>query len=162
MSRAAPSEPGAPSEGPSFEDAMTQLEALVARLEDGDLELESSIWTPERLQETQDRVRATGRRWVVALASDPDGQACGFSEVALTSPTAVHAQVGGTLVLPGHRGRRLGLALKLATHRRLMEIAPDCRTAATSNAGVNAPMNAVNERLGYRVVERALDVQKSL
>jgi hypothetical protein len=27
---------------------------------------------------------------------------------------------------------------------------------------VNAPMNAVNERMGYRVVERCLDVQKQL
>ena len=32
----------------------------------------------------------------------------------------------------------------------------------TTNAGDNAAMNAVNEQLGYRVVERALDVQKRL
>jgi hypothetical protein len=32
----------------------------------------------------------------------------------------------------------------------------------TSNAGVNASMNAVNEQMGYRVVERCLDVQKKI
>ena len=138
------------------------LSALLDEVPHGELDLESSLWTPERLRATQERVRTTGRRWVVALAWDRDGQACGFSEVSLTTPTAVWGQVGSTLVLPGHRGRRLGLALKLATHRRLLEIAPQCEKVATSNAGLNAPMNAVNERMGYRVVERALDVQKSL
>ena len=65
-------------------------------------------------------------------------------------------------MLPGHRGHRLGLAMKLATHRRLVELFPACGYVETGNAGVNAAMNAVNERLGYRVVERCLDVQKRL
>ena len=64
--------------------------------------------------------------------------------------------------MPGHRGHRLGLAMKLATHRRLAELFPSCAYVETGNAGVNAAMNAVNERLGYRVVERCLDVQKRL
>ena len=37
-----------------------------------------------------------------------------------------------------------------------------CAYVETGNAGVNAAMNSVNERLGYRVVERCLDVQKRL
>jgi hypothetical protein len=32
----------------------------------------------------------------------------------------------------------------------------------TGNADVNAPMNAVNDALGYRVVERALELRKEL
>ena len=52
--------------------------------------------------------------------------------------------------------------MKLATHRRLVELFPSCAYVETGNAGVNAAMNAVNERLGYRVVERCLDVQKRL
>jgi hypothetical protein len=39
---------------------------------------------------------------------------------------------------------------------------PDCRLLLTGNAGVNVAMNAVNDRLGYREVERCVEVQKEL
>ena len=39
---------------------------------------------------------------------------------------------------------------------------PDCRYVFTANAGVNAPMNAVNDALGFRDVERALEMQRRL
>ena len=37
---------------------------------------------------------------------------------------------------------------------------PECRIVATDNADANAQMNAVNERMGYRLVEQLLEVQK--
>jgi hypothetical protein len=37
---------------------------------------------------------------------------------------------------------------------------PECRIVATGNADVNAHMNAVNERMGYRLVEQMLEFQK--
>jgi len=66
-------------------------------------------------------------------------------------------------VLPAHRGCRLGLALKLATHRRLLDLRRDgevaCTHVETENATVNRAMNDVNDRLGYRRVETALELQ---
>jgi len=99
---------------------------------------------------------------VIAVAIAPDGTLCGFSDLRINRSSPSHASVGGTLVLPAHRGHRLGLAMKLATHRRLVELFPDCAHVETGNAGVNAAMNAVNSQMGYRVVERCLDVQKRL
>ena len=55
----------------------------------------------------------------------------------------------GTIVAPEHRGHRLGLAIKLANHRQLRAHFPSCRVLVTGNADVNAPMNAVNEALGF-------------
>ena len=66
------------------------------------------------------------------------------------------------MVLPGHRGHALGLALKLATHEALMAAEPQCRLVTTNNADANAQMNAVNDQLGYRLVEQQLEVQKTL
>ena len=63
-------------------------------------------------------------------------------------------------MLPGHRGHSLGLALKLANHRALMAALPACEFVRTSNAEVNSHMNAVNERMGYRLVEDVIEVQK--
>lgn len=52
--------------------------------------------------------------------------------------------------------------MKLLTHRRLLERHPGCAYVETGNAGVNAAMSSVNLKLGYRLVERCLDVQKRL
>ncbi|WP_244929888.1 GNAT family N-acetyltransferase [Nocardioides sp. W7] len=136
------------------------LSSFMTMVPSGDLDLEAAAWTPARLAEHEERTAAAGRAWLVAVGVAPDGRLAGFTELGVTRADPRLAIVGGTLVLPEHRGHRLGLGLKLATHRRLLELFPACPVVVTTNAGVNAPMNAVNEALGYRVVERCLDVQK--
>ena len=66
------------------------------------------------------------------------------------------------MVMPEARGHRLGLGMKLATHRALRAAYPACTAVVTSNADVNDHMNAVNEALGYRVLEQLLEYQKRL
>ena len=144
------------------DDFCTLLEAFLGEVPTGDLDLRRTRWTRERLRENEDRAIAVGRLRVMAVAVAPDGHLCGFSDLGIDRADPRHASVGGTLVMPGHRGHRLGLAMKLATHRRLLELFPKCAYVETGNAGVNAAMNGVNERLGYRVVERCLDVQRTL
>ena len=68
----------------------------------------------------------------------------------------------GTLVSPEHRGHALGLAVKLANHRQIRAMFPDCRVLITGNADVNAAMNKVNDALGYREVERCVEMQKAI
>lgn len=144
------------------EDFCSLLSVFLGEVPTGDLDLRRMSWTRERLRSGEDRAITIGRLMVMAVAVAPDGRLCGFSDVRLDRADPRHAAVGGTLVLPGHRGHRLGLAMKLATHRRLLELFPRCGYVETGNAGVNAAMNDVNARLGYQVVERALDVQKRL
>ncbi|MDN4173766.1 GNAT family N-acetyltransferase [Nocardioides sp. SOB77] len=138
------------------------LSVFSSMVPSGDLELGETTWTAERLHATEERFLETGRTWIGALALTPGGTACGFTELSVHDVDPRHAEVGGTLVLPEHRGHRLGLAMKLRSHRRVRELFPACAHVETGNAGVNAPMNAVNEAMGYRVVERALDVQKKV
>jgi RimJ/RimL family protein N-acetyltransferase len=138
------------------------LSAFLGEVPTGDLDLREAEWTPARLRENEARAIASGRCQVIAVALAPDGSLVGCSDVSVHRADPRHAAVGGTLVLPGHRGHRLGLAMKLLTHRRVAELFAECGYIETGNAGVNAPMNRVNERMGYRVVERCLDVQKRL
>ena len=56
-----------------------------------------------------------------------------------------------TLVLPAHRGSRLGLAVKLANLDALAGAAPAVRRITTGNAAVNDPMIAVNDMKGFSV-----------
>lgn len=144
------------------DDYCALLSAFITSIPLGDLDLEDARWTPERLREGEERALAAGRIQVMAVAIAPDGHLCGFSDLRVNTSSPDHAGVGGTLVLPGHRGHRLGLGMKLLTHRRALERFPTCAYVETGNAGVNSWMNAVNDQLGYRVVERCLDVQKVL
>jgi hypothetical protein len=84
----------------------------------------------------------------------------GYTDVNVARAQITQGSVGITFVLPSHRGHSLGLAVKLATHRALVAALPECELVRTTNADVNAHMNAVNERLGYRQVEDMLEVQK--
>ncbi len=126
----------------------------------GELDLEASEWSPERVRGAEQRQVDTGRHVQTAMAIAPDGSVAGVSDVRVDDNDHEHAQVGITLVDPAHRGHRLGLALKLATHDLAVATYPRLRTVDTSNAEVNTWMNAVNEALGYRTIETLLELQK--
>ena len=54
-------------------------------------------------------------------------------------------------MLPQHRGRRLGLLVKIEMMRVLAVREPQARRIVVRNAGANEHMVAINEQLGYRV-----------
>ena len=128
----------------------------------GDLDMETSEWSPERVRAAERRQRDTGRHVLTAIAVAPDGEVAGISDVRVDDTDHEHGQVGITIVDPRHRGHRLGLALKVATHDLALASYPGLVTLDTSNAEVNTHMNAVNEALGYRTIETLLELQKKL
>ena len=144
-----------------MDDLARAISTFFSMVPTGDLALEDGEWTPERLRENEER-GAERTRTFAAAAIAPDGELVGFSglNVSLAKPT--QAGVGITFVLPEHRGHSLGLAVKLANHRALMAAVPECEFVRTTNADVNVHMNAVNEQMGYRLVEDLLEVQKTL
>lgn len=135
---------------------------LISQIPVGALELEDSEWTPERIRAAERRARDIGRHVLTALAIAPDGTVAGSSDVRVNEADPTHGQVGVTLVDPAHRGHRLGLALKVATHDLALAAYPALVSVDTSNAEVNTHMNAVNEALGYRSIETLLELQKVL
>ncbi|MBS2939281.1 hypothetical protein KDN32_16180 [Nocardioides sp. J2M5] len=128
----------------------------------GDLDLSASEWSPERIRAAEQRQAGIGRHVLTALAIAPDGSVAGSSDVRVNDTDTTHGQVGITLVDPSHRGHRLGLALKVATHDLALATYPGLVAVDTSNAEVNTHMNAVNDALGYRTLETLLELQKRL
>lgn len=127
---------------------------------DEDLEMEAADYTPERIRVSEQRRRDTGTRAIRAIAVAPDGSFVGNSEVHLhDAPGTTVAWQDNTLVMPEHRGHRLGLAMKVATHRLLRDRAPQLRMLATWNSHVNPWMIGVNEKLGYRIAYREIVYQ---
>ena len=138
------------------------LSVFIREIPTEGLALEDSEWTPARVRAHEERGREIGRVSVVAGAVAPDGTLAGVHDLRPSTPDLDKAFIGLTLVAPEHRGHSLGLAMKLASHRELRAAYPQCRVVATSNAGVNEHMNAINEGMGYRVVEDIVGLQKAL
>jgi GNAT superfamily N-acetyltransferase len=128
----------------------------------GDLDLQAQAWTPERLRAREERRLAQGRLVVLVAAVAPDGSLAGYTNLTWSQHAPRVADIMDTLVLPEHRGHRLGLGMKVLLHQQLRRLSPDTELVATGNATTNRWMNEVNEQLGYRVVDRTLELQKVL
>ena len=138
------------------------LSGFNAQVPLGDLALEDSEWSPARMQAWEQRNLAIGRHTFTAAAVAPDGTLAGLSGLRVDDDAPTTGSVGITLVDPRHRGHRLGLALKAAVTDLALEHFPDLAVVETTNAASNRHMSAVNERLGYRPLERLLELQRVL
>lgn len=146
-------------DGPVPEEHLPAYGVLLAQLDRDDpteeLDYEVPEYTPERIRLAEERLAGSGMRAVQAVAIAPDGTMVGNSVIEWKVPgEAGVPRVGwqeNTLVMPEHRGHRLGLALKVAAHRALAREAPELRVLATWNSHVNPWMIAINEQLGYRI-----------
>lgn len=128
----------------------------------GESDVEDEVWDEKRLRANEERGRAGGRRGVTTFAIAPDGEVAAMTEL-FANESAPHRGIqSGTLVAPGHRGHRLGLAVKVANQQALLKRFPELEFIITGNAAVNTHMNAINDRLGFHVVERCLEVEKAL
>lgn len=108
-------------------------------------------WDVERVRDHLDRVHETGRMTVIAVIEHvPSGTLAAYSaaEYGDSAPEAIIQE--DTLVLPEHRGRRLGMLVKTALMATLADVRPGARRIHTWNAQENAHMLAINVALGYR------------
>jgi RimJ/RimL family protein N-acetyltransferase len=157
--------------GPVPEDLVDGWVALSASLMTeapmGDIDREeetadvAAVRAEEALLERQGRIRLG----TAALAPSDDsgeGELVAYTDLVLTVHESERAYQWGTLVRTDHRGHRLGLAVKVANVRLLQETQPQITTVVTFNADVNAPMVAVNERMGFRPVQWLGELQKKL
>ncbi|GLZ76103.1 GNAT family N-acetyltransferase [Actinorhabdospora filicis] len=125
----------------------------------GEMDYEQEIWDAERVRADEAKTEAQGRKWVTTVAVAPDGTLAGNTQIGVPGHESRTFQ-WDTLVLEVHRGHRLGLALKVANLRRLAEVAPGATSVETWNAEQNGPMVAVNEEIGFRVVEGLQEWQR--
>lgn len=144
-------------EGPSPAEYLGQLAALNEAMGDaprGPGE-EAQSWDAERIRGTDRRVAAQGLRYYsVAARHDGSGQLAGLTQLAVDPVQAEWGQQELTAVARAHRGHRLGLLVKLAMLERLAEREPQVRWILTGNAQTNRHMIAINEALGYRVLDQ--------
>ncbi|MCU1445846.1 GNAT family N-acetyltransferase [Cryobacterium sp.] len=114
------------------------------------LEEPEDHWSVERLIADQ-AAAATGPRTTLVTAAlhRPSGHLAGFTELSVPSGTGRAASQEDTLMLREHRGRRLGMLLKLANLHQLAQTFPEVPSVTTFNAEENRHMLDVNEALGF-------------
>jgi GNAT superfamily N-acetyltransferase len=129
-----------------------------------DLDVDEEVWDAARLREMERRAQERGghRRMLVAR-HDATGDYAGLTEMLVRGgPPVAQASQGATVVVPAHRGHRLGLLLKTAMLEAVLAEEPGVRRIETWNADSNGPMLAINERLGFRVVEHWSECQAAI
>lgn len=123
----------------------------------GDVEVEPEDPDPGLVRQREARHRAQGRANFGAVALSPDGEVVATTRMIETPGDATKISQGGTIVRRDHRGHRLGLAVKIAN---LCQLGPTYSCVTTWNATANRPMIAINEALGFRLIEQGAGYQK--
>lgn len=99
--------------------------ALVVEVPSGQVDREHEVMDLERIRSDEAVFEASGRVRYTAVAVARDGRLAAYSELVVPRHDPGHVYQWGTLVLPAHRGHRLGLATKVHNLQWLQQEAPD-------------------------------------
>jgi GNAT superfamily N-acetyltransferase len=147
---------------PELVDAVVELMAAINDAPTDDLDIEDEVFSPERLAAYEDFVTKGSRLYRLVARHRGTGELGGHTVVGVEQARPHIADQHDTAVARAHRGHRLGMYLKAGMLLWLSDDEPQVRTVDTWNAESNAHMIAVNDALGYRVMGRELQFQRSL
>jgi GNAT superfamily N-acetyltransferase len=109
-------------------------------------------WDAARVRQAEDTVLAHGQcLYSVAARLASTGELVALTQVSTDPDVPGWALQDMTAVVPGHRGRRLGLRIKIAMLDLLAEHEPGLRRILTGNAQRNDHMSSINTSLGYQI-----------
>jgi len=125
----------------------------------GDIDLEPVVMTEERLRTGEARLARSYLGITAAARRRSDGVFGGYTQLYLAHDVD-YVQQDDTLVMPEHRGHRLGTLLKCATLEIVQREHPERVTVHTDTAVDNEAMQATNRDFGFRTVERLHEMQR--
>lgn len=143
----------------SFCDTVNQL-ALDSPT--GDIEMEAEAMTPAVFKERQAILKELGRTVTVTVAVEARGEVVAYTTLSIPEDQESVIDQWGTLVRRDHRGRRLGMAVKVANLMAVQAAYPQRTFVNTQNSETNGPMVDINERMGFRSVELLLELQRKV
>lgn len=124
----------------------------------GDLDLEPQVLDDARLSASEERLTKAYDVRVAAARRRSDGVFGGYSLLFVPHGTDYGWQ-DDTLVMPEHRGHRLGAALKAANYA---DLPTEVTRVHTWTAPDNTAMHRTNTALGFRVVERMYEMDVAI
>jgi hypothetical protein len=117
--------------------------------------IEDSVWDADRVRERYDSslVRMGVRGYSVAAVHDATGEVAALTQLEVDPDSPEWGHQGMTAVTRPHRGHRLGLLVKATMLGWLADAEPQLEQIETGNADANEHMIAVNETLGYTILD---------
>jgi GNAT superfamily N-acetyltransferase len=153
-------------EGRTPDDELEEVAVMASAINDAptdDLDIEDEVFSAARMRAYESAQLAKGNRIFRTFARHRDtGELAGHTVVVVDGERPQYAEQHDTSVVAAHRGHRLGLLLKTDLNLWLRDVQPQVTEISTWNAESNGYMIAVNEAIGYRVMGRELEFQKSL
>jgi GNAT superfamily N-acetyltransferase/RimJ/RimL family protein N-acetyltransferase len=139
------------------EEFLDQVALLYAALNDAphDPDVAPEKWDAQRVRERlNERRKHYGTRdYSVAARHVATGEMAALTKVSVDPPDPAWGHQLVTVVTAGHRGHRLGLLVKVAMLEWLAVAEPGLERIVTWNAEDNQHMIAVNQALGYTIVD---------
>jgi mycothiol synthase len=133
-----------------WDDFAPQLSAMLNTMPFEDLDHGEIVVTPDHLRDYHERMKAAGEKIHTILTREPDGVISGITDTTWAPYRKTIIHQGFTGVRPEARGRGIGKWIKAAMLLHMRELYPDMQWIWTENAGSNAPMLAINKKLGFR------------
>jgi len=146
-------------EGPIPEEYIEQVAALNQAGEDAPRNAGHDVqqWDVARLRAAQERTAGQGlRHYSMAARDDHTGGLVAITELHVDPQMAEWGRQELTVVARAHRGHRLGLLVKVAMLELLAEREPRLERIITGNADSNEHMIAINNELGYQLLDHWL------
>ena len=143
-------------EGQVPERYMGQLARLAQAMNDAprDDGHDGQRWDVARIREDMHRVAAQGlRHYTVAARWDRTGELAGMTQLGVDPVRPDYGFQEMTVVAQRHRGHRLGLLVKVAMLDLLGRHEPLLERIFTGNADSNRHMLAINDELGFTVLD---------
>ncbi|VXB68780.1 Acetyltransferase family protein [Arthrobacter sp. 9AX] len=127
------------------------------------MDWEGEDWDPARVRaEEQTLVRGGTRSAVTAAVHRATGELVAYTVLNWRPGVPDSILQQDTLVTSGHRGRRLGMLIKVANLKRARHRWPSARSVLTWNANENQHMLAINIALGFEPAGYEGEWQKRL
>jgi mycothiol synthase len=142
-----------------WEDYCPQLTTMLNTMPWEQMDHGDIVITPAQLAEWYERMRIQGMVEYTMLTREPDGVISGITDMSYApyNPNMIHQ--GFTGVRTDARGRGLGKWLKAAMLLHVLRIYPNLEWVVTENAGSNAPMLAINTRMGFKQYRAGMEYQ---
>ena len=115
-----------------------------------DLDMADTVVDAAMVRAEIEARNARGLEFQGVLAVTAGGEAAGTTEVFVNRHRPAASWQWSTVVLPAHRGRRIGRWLKATMWQRLRTEEPEVTGLHTGNAASNAHMLAINNEMGFK------------
>lgn len=143
--------------GPAPDERLDQVTSVFSALNDAPHAEghERTTYDAQRIRDELDAPRAALGLRVYSFAAlhEATGEMAALTQVEVEQEFPGWANQHMTAVTRAHRGHRLGLLVKTAMLEWLATAEPQLQNIVTGNAAANDHMIAINEQLGYEVLE---------